>query len=194
MILFGIALLSLIAGWLVNLLADTIPERKPVFALWYMPLCQLPTGLWQHTRWEANCPACARRPIRHFSVWAFSLVLGWLAYQHAGWNLSGLLLAIQAWFFLLIAIVDLEHRLVLNRVLLPALPAAVAFNLLTGTPSLGSALAGAVMGFVLFLILAIVGQMGMGDVKLAGVIGLMTGFSGMLVATAICISLAGWPP
>ena len=191
MTLLWVVLLGLSAGWVVNLLADTLPERKPIFASWYLPACQLPIAQWLPVASRVRCAACERRPLRHIVVWGLVPVLGWLAYQHVGWTLAGLLLAVQAWFFLLIAVIDLEHRLVLNRVLIPALPATIAFNLFTGTPSLVSAFSGAAIGFALFLVLAIVGQMGMGDVKLAGVIGLTTGFSGILVATGICIFSGG---
>ncbi|MGH7904708.1 MAG: prepilin peptidase [Candidatus Dormibacteraceae bacterium] len=77
---------------------------------------------------------------------------------------------------------DLEHRLILNRVLLPAALAAIALSFVT--PGLGwklSLVAGAGAGLA-FAILALTGAlvfrteaMGMGDVKLAAFIGLILG-------------------
>lgn len=191
MTVLGIGVLGMIAGWLVNLGADTIPEQRSPIQFWYTPLCQLPERLRGYVSRFDHGEFCQRRPVRHIVVWILCIALGWLAWQNAGLTLRGLLLAIQAWFFLLIAVIDLEHRLVLNRMLLSALPGIIVFNLLIGTPSPASALSGAFLGFTFFLVLAVVGRLGMGDVKLAGIIGLATGLSGVVVAIGICILAAG---
>lgn len=76
-----------------------------------------------------------------------------------------------------VAAIDLEHRIVPNRILVPAavfgLAAAVALRL-DDLPELLAAGAGA---FLLLLLAALArpGGMGMGDVKLAGVMGLYLG-------------------
>jgi leader peptidase (prepilin peptidase)/N-methyltransferase len=86
------------------------------------------------------------------------------------------------------ALIDLEHRIIPNR--LTALGAALALALGLaldpgGEPArLIAGAAGA--GFLLLAALAYPGGMGMGDVKLAGVIGL---FLGSAVAPAIFIAL-----
>ncbi len=107
--------------------------------------------------------------------------------------MQGLVLSFQAWFFLAVAIIDLEHRRVLNKMLLAVLPALLLSPLVLQTPSLPSAILGALFGFSLFLLLAILwrGAMGMGDVKLAGVIGLTTGFAGVFVALFVCVAAGG---
>ncbi len=60
-------------------------------------------------------------------------------------------------------------------------------------PSLGSAAAGAALGFGVFLLAALArpGGMGMGDVKLAGVIGLITGLGGAALALTVGILAGG---
>jgi leader peptidase (prepilin peptidase) / N-methyltransferase len=86
------------------------------------------------------------------------------------------------------AVIDLEHRIIPNR--LTALGAVLALVLGTaldpaGEP--GRLIAGtAAGGFLLLAALAYPGGMGMGDVKLAGVMGL---FLGSAVAPAILIAL-----
>ena len=75
---------------------------------------------------------------------------GWLAWVQAGWSLEALVLALYAWFFLTVAVIDLEHRRVINRMLLAALPLAVVVSMLSGQPPPVSALAGAALGFGLF--------------------------------------------
>jgi len=90
-----------------------------------------------------------------------------------------------------VALIDLEHRIIPNRITLPAAIAAVVIGALLdlrGVPEQLIAGAGA-GGFLLFFALAYPRGMGMGDVKLAVVLGLFLGWS---VAVAILASvLAG---
>jgi leader peptidase (prepilin peptidase)/N-methyltransferase len=83
-----------------------------------------------------------------------------------------------------VALIDLEHRIIPNKITLPAAVAAVAIGCaldLRGVPEQLIAGAGA-GGFLLFFAFAYPRGMGMGDVKLAAVLGL---FLGRSVAVAI---------
>lgn len=90
--------------------------------------------------------------------------------------------------FLPAALIDLDHRIIPNRLLLVAAVAAVLVGTLLdpgGEP--GRLIAGAAAGgFLLVAALARPGGMGMGDVKLAAVMGLLLGAS---VAAAMLIAL-----
>ena len=86
------------------------------------------------------------------------------------------------------AVIDLEHRLIPNRLTLPAAVLALALGTAldpSGEPGrlIAAAAAG---GFLLVAALAYPGGMGMGDVKLAGVLGLCLGSS---VAPALLTAL-----
>lgn len=85
----------------------------------------------------------------------------------------------------LLTVIDLQHRLLPNRVLLPAVAAGAI--LLTGAAALSGNWAallrsglGAAALFSAFLVLALISprSLGMGDVKLAGLIGLHLGWLG----------------
>lgn len=171
--------LSLLAGWLINLVADTLPRQR---------LARLG---------EAETPplaaAAALRRWRQPVVVVLAGALGWLAHLCTGSWSAGLLLAGQAWFFLAVAVIDLEHRLVLNRMLLAALPVLLLAQQLVGKPVFGAALLGGLFGFGLFLALALIrpGSMGMGDVKLAGVIGLTVGLPDLYLALLVGVVAGG---
>jgi leader peptidase (prepilin peptidase) / N-methyltransferase len=86
------------------------------------------------------------------------------------------------------ALIDLEHRIIPNRITGPGAVLAVAVGLAldpSGEP--GRLLAGACAGgFLLLAVLAYPGGMGMGDAKLAGMMGL---FLGAAVAPALLVGL-----
>jgi leader peptidase (prepilin peptidase)/N-methyltransferase len=78
-----------------------------------------------------------------------------------------------------VALIDLDHRIIPNRITLPGAVAALVIGLLTSpgrVPEQLIAGAGAA-AFLLIFVLAYPRGMGMGDVKLAGVLGLFLGRS-----------------
>ena len=76
-----------------------------------------------------------------------------------------------------VAGIDLDHRIVPNKVLLPAAVWAVAAGALVHPGTLPESLAGGAGAFTFLLVAALAypSGMGMGDVKLAGVMGLYLG-------------------
>ncbi len=100
-----------------------------------------------------------------------------------------------------IALIDLDHQLIPNRVLFPALGAGAALlaigSLVDG--ELGSLVRGLLGGAVYFLILLVVGLIarggfGMGDVKLALLLGLFLGYLGwdiLMIGTVLAVLLGG---
>ena len=87
-----------------------------------------------------------------------------------------------------VAVIDLEHRIIPNVITLPAAVAAIVIGLATDPAWVPTQLiAGAAAGaFLLFFALAYPRGMGMGDVKLAAVLGLYLGAS---VAVALFVAV-----
>ncbi len=112
------------------------------------------------------------------------LVFGLTAWRvGASWELPAFLVLAAA--AVLLVVIDLQHRLLPNRVLLPAFGAGTL--LLTAAAALSGnwsaalrAGLGAVVLFTVFLVLALISprSLGMGDVKLAGLLGLYLGWLG----------------
>jgi leader peptidase (prepilin peptidase) / N-methyltransferase len=100
-----------------------------------------------------------------------------------GWQLLGFLPFL--WVLVALSLIDLEHKILPNRIVYPSVLAAIP--LLAITAALGPglepwirALLGGLAGAGGFLIVALISPagMGMGDVKLAGLIGLFVGYLG----------------
>lgn len=105
-------------------------------------------------------------------------LLQWLQGGQLRWDRL-LLFWLYAAFLLLVMVIDYEQRRVLNIMVVPAYPLAFLFSFAAVQPDPWHAILGGVVGFVLFVLLALLGRgaLGMGDVKLAGLIGVMTRLS-----------------
>ncbi len=111
--------------------------------------------------------------------------------------------------FLLIVVTDLEHRLILNVVVLPAAVLFAVLGMLDPNRGAQKTLLGGLVGFVSFYLLYFLGGLfgraasrlrgkelsevafGFGDVNLAGLIGLILGWPGVLVGLVLGIFAAG---
>jgi leader peptidase (prepilin peptidase) / N-methyltransferase len=95
-------------------------------------------------------------------------------------------------YFAAVVVIDLEHRLVLNRMTGPGLLVALAIAGAGLGPSLPTAALGAIVGFlVLGLPALLLPGLGMGDIKLAAVIGALVGFPSVITALALGILIGG---
>ena len=102
---------------------------------------------------------------------------------------------------MVLMVIDWEKGLILNKIVFPAIVASIvisaAFSLFLPdieiVPFIGRAAIGGGIGLVIFLLIVIVsrGGMGWGDVKLAALIGLATGFPLIFIALLIGVVLGG---
>ncbi|HEY43617.1 MAG TPA: prepilin peptidase [Anaerolineae bacterium] len=210
-----VSLLGLGVGGLVNVLADSLPRsRRPE---------------------RPHCPSCtAPRPL---SAWLGLVALftkGWrclycdtprnwrtplieiVMMAGALWLYIGDPFPTNFWpafiifsIFLLITVIDIEHRLILHVVTGPSALLIGLFGVLDPERGFQKTLVGGVVGFGVVLGLYLLGGVfarlvarlrgqildevafGFGDVTLAGVLGLSVGYPGILIALFLGILAAG---
>lgn len=197
-------LLSLVIGWLIgglsNWIADQLPHW-PAHPLKFDRQQISPHWSFSHVRDPQNSVRAAgshpwRSPLLTTSM-ALVFAVGWLRFNNDLWQV-GVLWLYSAWL-LTVLVIDIEHRRVLNVMQLPMAVVALLASFLTPLgittlPAPLNALIGGGAGFLLFFVIYVVGRgsmMGAGDVKLAGVIGLMTGYPTVWTALVTGILLGG---
>ncbi len=179
LLLFSISLLAgVIAGLLANWAADKLP------------------GLSAGARPSRPQTKAAWRPVA--VIVCLALLFPLLAFLRGGAWAPLLVDWCYAWYLTTVLVIDLETRRVLNVMLGPAALFALGAGLWLGNPSLPSILAGGLVAFFLFWGLYLIGRLtfgggalGFGDVKLAGVIGMMTGYPQVLQALVLGAGLGG---
>jgi leader peptidase (prepilin peptidase)/N-methyltransferase len=206
MLLIVPVLLGWAAGLTINYLADVLPAHRRLAAP-TCPRCEAKRGLFEYLLLRP-CPNCGlRRDVRAWLVAALALgatVWMWVAPPaRLGFPLGYLLLV----YFGAIIVIDLEHRLILHPVSL----AGAALGLLVGVQLHGPwlTLLGGLAGFLGMLGLYALGTLfaqlmgrlrgrsieeealGFGDVNLAGVLGLMLGWPGILLGLFLGIVAGG---
>jgi leader peptidase (prepilin peptidase)/N-methyltransferase len=172
-----------VVGWLLTLAADvlprfaqTLPPRRP--AAWRPP------GV---LRWHRDRAALPDAAVELITALLFMLAGALMPPAQA------LLVSAACAFFILTALIDLRYRLILNVTTYPAFVILALLHGVNGASALTSAVLGASFAFVIFYGTARLkpGQLGMGDVKLATVIGFGFGFPGVLFALLIGAGAGG---
>lgn len=212
-------LLGLAAGVLINTLADVLPpdaEGRP--RPWRGPHClacgrERPAADWLALAagFRGGCRFCgAPRGARPAGVELLAAAGSAYLWVWAEGDLARFLAAVLvAGLFLLISVIDLEHRLILWRVVwVGGLALLVTGGLL---PDRGwqKTLLGGLAGYGMVAVLFLLGQVyawvvarwrgqpleevafGGGDVNLAGLIGLAVGWSGVVIALFLGVLAAG---
>lgn len=188
-----------VIGSFLNVVAYRLPRRESLVTPGSRcPSCDTPIKPYDNVPvlgWlllRGRCRSCrARISIRYPAIEALTAVLALavVLVRHSVHDVAlGLVLVVV---LMPVALIDLEHRVIPNKITGPAAIAAIAIGAVTrpsGVPE--QLIAGAAAGgFLLLFALAYPRGMGMGDVKLAAVLGL---FLGRSVGVAIFVGvLAG---
>lgn len=212
-------ILSLILGYalgvFINIAANSLPFNRRI----EKPHCYACGGSRSPVAWSGlsawisgkrSCAYCGRQVIpREVIVELIMIIAALLLYVVDDPGIRWLPDLIAVFIFMLIMVIDLEHRLILHVV---SIPAALYFAIVGSIdPSIGFSrtVVGGLVGFAFFLLLYILGAafarwmgkrrgeqidevaFGFGDVMLALVIGLAVGIPGVIWALLQGILLAG---
>jgi leader peptidase (prepilin peptidase) / N-methyltransferase len=187
---------GLVVGSFLNVVAYRLPRGEslavpgshcPSCGKHVRPYDNVPVLSWMLLRGRCrDCrePISARYPIVEALSAALAVAVVLVKHTTADRALGLVLVAI----LIPVALIDLDQRIIPNRITLPAALIAIALGLIlnpSGVPE--QLIAGAAAGgFLLVFALAYPKGMGMGDVKLAGVMGLYLGRS---VAVALLVAV-----
>jgi len=193
------ALLGTVVASFLNVCCDRLPVGESlVYPPSHCQACQRRLGakdlipVFSYLWLRGRCRYCqAPIPRRILGVEVGTGVLFGLAYWHYGLSLELLVTLVYSCIFIVLLVIDLEHQLILNKVVYPAAAVALVIDFLAPKPGIISGAIGGGVGLVLFLIPALVypGGIGWGDVKMAALIGLVTGFPLTLVALLLAVIL-----
>jgi leader peptidase (prepilin peptidase)/N-methyltransferase len=202
-------LLGMVIASFLNVCGDRLPAGESlVYPPSHCPACQrrlrvkdlIPvfSYLWLRGR----CRYCqATIPRRILWVEVGTGVLFGLIYWRYGLSIELPIALVYSCIFIVILVIDLEHRLILNKIVYPAMAVALLLSIFfsifsiqsTIVPGIKEAAIGGGIGFGLFLLVALIsrGGMGWGDVKMAALIGLVTGLPLTFVALLMGVILGG---
>jgi leader peptidase (prepilin peptidase)/N-methyltransferase len=200
----------LLAGWLagiiVNYLADVLPLQRRLTKPFCLS-CRTEQNWRRYLLWPRRCDQChAPRSTRTYIVEIFFILASiylWKIKLDGISYLPGLVLAV---YFGVVAVIDIEHRLILHPVSIVGFVLGTIYGVLLH--GLKSTLIGGAVGFASMLLIYIMGigyvrlagwlgrptdevALGYGDVNLSGVIGLLLGWPGVGAGLVITILLSG---
>ena len=207
---------GLVVGVLINLCADSLPTDRRLHG----PVCATCGRPRSSGRWSSviaylsrrqRCPHCnALQPVRHMLVELIVPLLFVLCWVQGGTTATMSFHLFYSALFVLITVIDMEHRLILHIVSLPAILLALVgayVNPVFDSPN--RALLGGALGLIAALILYFSGMLfswlvgrargqplpgpafGFGDVTLSTFLGLILGAPEIIFALVIGI-LAGF--
>ncbi len=214
-------LLGMVVASFLNVCIDRLPNNESLLfpashcaschhRLAIKDLVPVFSYLWLRGR----CRYCSA-PILRRLLWVeigTGLLFGYL-YWHYGLSIELAVTAFYCCLFIILMVIDLEHGLILNKIVYPAALVAIITSIFLPTsrliypsgvvplpvsdflPQLGivqSAIGGSIgLGLFLLIVLVSKGGMGWGDVKMAALIGLVTGFPLIFVALFLAVILGG---
>jgi leader peptidase (prepilin peptidase)/N-methyltransferase len=208
-------LLGIVVASFLNVCIDRLPANQSlVFPASHCAACGRRLSardlipVFSYLWLRGRCRYC-QAPIPRRILWVEigTGVLFGCFFWHYGWSVELPLALFYTALFIVLAVIDLEHHLILNKIVYPATAAALIISiflppsrlvypagLATSLPQLGivQAAIGGGAGLVLFSLIGLLsrGGMGWGDAKMAALIGVITGYF-VLCSLLVAVILGG---
>jgi leader peptidase (prepilin peptidase)/N-methyltransferase len=201
-------LLGMVVASFLNVCCDRLPAGESlVYPPSHCSACQRRLAIkdlipiFSYLWLRGRCRYCqAPIPKRVLWVEVSTAALFGLAYWQYSLSIELVIVLFYICLFMVILVIDLEHGLILNKMVYPAMAVALLLTILPPflpqlgiVPEIRQAAIGGGIGLVVFLLVVLIsrGGMGWGDVKLAALIGLVTGFPMIIVALLMGIIIGG---
>jgi leader peptidase (prepilin peptidase)/N-methyltransferase len=214
-------LLGISVGSFLNVCIDRLPNNESLLSPGsHCASCQHHLGIrdlvpvFSYLWLRGRCRYC-QAPVSGRLLWVeigIGLLFGYL-YWHYGLTIELAVGALYCCLLIVLMVIDLKHGLILNKLVYPAALAAIIISVFLAPsrviyagavapspingffpqPGIIQAAIGGGVGLGLFLAIVLVsrGGMGWGDVKMAALIGLITGFPLLFVALFLTIISGG---
>ena len=193
-------------GGVVNYLSDVLPHSRRLS----FPICHAcqEERSWYAVFWPGGCQACGAKPaVRHWLVQNVSVLMLISLWFYPPDRLGFIGAVIWGTYFLIVVVIDVEHRLILHPISMVGAVMGIAYGVYMH--GIWSTLLGGIAGFGAMLFLYYLGALflkilirirgeetdevplGFGDVNLAGVIGLLLGWPGITAGLLLAILIGG---
>jgi prepilin signal peptidase PulO-like enzyme (type II secretory pathway) len=213
-------ILGLVVGSFLNVCIDRLPAKQSIVSPpSHCPECEKRLAfkdmvpVFSYISLKGRCRYCQTTIPKRILLVELCTGLGFsLLYCFYGLGIELALVLFYFCIFLIIFFIDIEHHLILNKVVYPSAVTALIISIflpsLDFAPSvainehfaslgwasgIASSLLGGFVGFIIFAIIALVsrGGMGEGDIKMVGLIGLAVGYPLIFVAIILAIIIGG---
>ncbi|MFC1949217.1 prepilin peptidase [Chloroflexota bacterium] len=204
-------LLGLFVGSFINVCIDRLPQgqsiiRPPSHCAACNRKLSIPdlVPLFSYIWLRGKCRYCnAHISLRLPVVEGITALMFALLYWNSGLGLELAIFLVYGSLLIIIFVIDLENQLVLDKIVFPGMVIAIAFSffwpgikpIYSFWPELGveSSLAGGFIGFVAMALPFFIYRrgMGFGDVKLAALVGVMTGYPLAIIAILMSWIIGG---
>ena len=191
------ALVGLLVGSFLSLAIYRLPRLEKLTAPVVCPRCHVRMPVYARSALLAyllgsrgRCGGCDAAP--SWQAIAAELATGiafWLLFLRFGPSPRLLLTSLYTCVMVVVFFIDWEHRLILNRITYPGILLSILLTPILSQVTPTMTLLGVGIGGLAFGLLYVVGYLvyrqevlGMGDVKLAMLLGAMTGFPAIVVA------------
>jgi leader peptidase (prepilin peptidase)/N-methyltransferase len=210
-------LLGMVVASFLNVCCDRLPARESII---YPPshcsACQHRLSakdlipIFSYLWLRGRCRYC-QAPIPRRLLWVEigTAVLFGFVYWRYDLSIELAIILFYCCLFIVILVIDLEHGLILNKVVYPMVAVALLLSIFFSiffpqsgiVPEIKQAVIGGGIGLVVFLLIVLIsrGGIGWGDVKLAALIGLITGYlvivallMGMILGGLVAVLLLGF--
>lgn len=141
---------------------------------------------------KGKCRKCKEKiSIRNVYVEILTGIVFVISYMYAGLSLllPGVLFLMCTG--IIIIFIDIDHHIINDELVMMVIGAGVLFNAVTENVSILHMIYGFLIGLIIFLVIALLGPMGGGDIKLMAAYGIWLGVANTFMAMIISFVLGG---